>query len=81
MENVLIFPNTLFENNKLVGKETKVLLVEHPVFFKEFNYHKMKIVLHRASMKYYETYLRSKYKCNVRKSIYTNKCFHKKYNS
>lgn len=63
METVLIFPNTLFEDNKLVDEGSTVYLIEHPVFFTKFRNHKKKLVLHRATMKFYDDYLRDTYKC------------------
>lgn len=65
MSNVLIFPNSLFENNALITDKSKVFIVEHKVFFEEYDYHKMKLVLHRASMKKYEQYIKKKYKCKT----------------
>lgn len=66
METIFIFPNTLFEHNKLINKKSKVYIIEHPVFFSLHKYHKLKIILHRASMKYYSDYLKKKYKCYVK---------------
>ena len=65
MDNVIIFPNTLFEDNDLLDKNTNVIIYEHPVFFTEYEYHKMKLVLHRASMKFYADYIKKEYKCKV----------------
>ena len=53
---VVIFPNSLFENNKLIDKNTIVYIFEHPVYFSYYKYHKMKLVMHRASCKYYMIY-------------------------
>ena len=44
----------LFLNNK------KTYLIEEHLFFKQFNFHKQKLVFHRSSMKNYENYLLSK---------------------
>ncbi len=45
-------PNQLFEDmSRLDADET--LLVEHPRYFSDFDYHAKKLVLHRASMKAY----------------------------
>lgn len=66
MDYVIILPTQLFADNDLIDKNTKVYLVEHPVFFTRYNFHKMKLVLHRATMKQYEDYLRKKYKCTVK---------------
>ncbi|HHH19418.1 MAG TPA: cryptochrome/photolyase family protein, partial [Campylobacterales bacterium] len=53
----LIFPHQLFEGiEPLRGK--KVLLIEEPLFFTQYRFHIQKLVLHRASMKFYEAYLR-----------------------
>ena len=58
----LIFPNQLFELKYFITKPIEIHLVEEPVFFghrkKELNFNKLKLVLHRASMKYYESYLK-----------------------
>jgi hypothetical protein len=46
----LLFPHQLFRNiTPLVGK--KVLLIEEPLFFTQYQFHIQKIVMHRASMK------------------------------
>ena len=36
----------------------KVLLIEEPLFFTQYDFHIQKLVLHRASMKFYECYLK-----------------------
>ena len=56
----LIFPNQLFENHPLFSKDSTIYLIEENLFFKEFNFHKHKIAFHRASMKYFQTYLEKK---------------------
>jgi deoxyribodipyrimidine photolyase-related protein len=66
METVFVFPNSLFQKNELIDKKTTVYLIEHPVYFTLFNYHKSKLLLHRASMKYYQDYLKKKYKCKTK---------------
>lgn len=53
----LIFPNQLFEDLSLISKKNKTILVEDSEFFTKYNFHKNKLVLHRASMKFYEKYL------------------------
>lgn len=65
MDYVIVFPNQLFEHNELIDQHSTVFLIEHPVFFTMYNYHKLKLILHRASMKYYEDFLKNKYKCKV----------------
>lgn len=66
MDIVLILPNQLFEQNKSIGKTSKVYLYEHPFYFTTYKYHKLKLILHRSSMKYYEDYVARKYHCDVK---------------
>jgi len=53
----LIFPNQLFKNVPISKYTHKLLLIEYTLFFGEkkyiHNFHKNKLVLHRASMKSY----------------------------
>ena len=56
----LIFPHQLFENSALLENEFPIYLIEEFLFFKEFNFHKQKLAFHRASMKQYEVFLKSK---------------------
>jgi deoxyribodipyrimidine photolyase-related protein len=60
MSTGVLFPHQLFEQNVLVSKCDTVYLVEEYLFFKQYNFHKQKIAFHRASMKFYESYLESK---------------------
>ena len=58
METIfLIFPHQLFKDISLLRKADKVYLIEEFLFFNQYKFHKQKLVLHRASMKYYENYL------------------------
>lgn len=50
---LLVFPNQLFENHPLLGECDQVLLIEEFLFFREFDFHQLKLVFHRASMKRY----------------------------
>jgi deoxyribodipyrimidine photolyase-related protein len=54
----LIFPHQLFEDLAPWQNCTEVLLVEEFLFFKQYNFHQQKLAYHRASMKFYESYLR-----------------------
>ena len=56
----IIFPNQLFEESNLFLNKKKTYLIEEHLFFKQFNFHKQKLVFHRSSMKNYENYLLSK---------------------
>jgi deoxyribodipyrimidine photolyase-related protein len=59
----LILPNQLFDM-KYLDKSFHYIIWECPHYFKEYNYNKKKLLLHRASMKYYFDYL-AKNKFNV----------------
>ncbi len=54
----LIFPHQLFQNHPGLLRGRVVYLVEEWLFFKQYNFHKKKLVLHRATMKFYESWLR-----------------------
>jgi deoxyribodipyrimidine photolyase-related protein len=56
-----IFPTQLFKDIKYI-KTSNIYLIEEPIFFTKYNYHKMKLAYHRATMKYYYDYLKSKLK-------------------
>jgi deoxyribodipyrimidine photolyase-related protein len=64
MNIILIFPTQLFENIQLI-KDKQVYLIEEPIYFTDYNYHKLKLAYHRATMKYYYDYLK-KNKINVK---------------
>jgi deoxyribodipyrimidine photolyase-related protein len=53
----LIFPHQLFKNTTWLNREIPVFLIEEFLFFKQYKFHKQKLVFHRASMKFYEQYL------------------------
>jgi len=52
----LLYPHQLFQNITQL-KSHKVVLVEEPLFFTQYTFHIQKLVLHRASLKYYFEYL------------------------
>ncbi len=56
----IIFPHQLIEQNILASTCDTIYLVEEWLFFRQYNFHKQKIAFHRASMKFYESYLLSK---------------------
>nr|WP_317124865.1 cryptochrome/photolyase family protein [Epilithonimonas hispanica] len=64
----LIFPHQLFKDTDYLDKNQPVFLVEEFLFFKQYKFHKQKIALQRASMKFYEEYLKKK---NSRLNILT----------
>ena len=53
-EGVLIYPHQLFEKNELLQKGRKVFLIEDPLLFTQYIFHKQKLVFHRASMQFYK---------------------------
>ncbi|MAJ45456.1 MAG: cryptochrome/photolyase family protein [Candidatus Marinimicrobia bacterium] len=55
----IIFPNQLFKKNILFRNQLPIYLIEEKLYFKKFNFHKQKLAFHRASMKYYESFLNS----------------------
>ena len=55
----LVFPNQLFENSPLDLNKNKSYIMSM-IFFKKFNFHKQKLLLHRSSMMFYFNYLKSK---------------------
>ena len=59
-EITLIFPHQLFRSHPALAKNRQVYLVEEWLFFSQYLFHKQKLILHRASMKYYSTYLQEK---------------------
>lgn len=59
MNDFFLFPIHLFKNISLL-KNKNVYLIEDPIYFTDFKYHKLKLAYHRASMKYYESYLKKK---------------------
>ena len=56
-----IFPTQLFQNIKYI-KTKNIYLIEEPIFFTKYNFHKMKLTYHRATMKCYYDYLKKKLK-------------------
>ena len=59
---ILIFPHQLFKYSEILEQTGTFFLIEEYLFFKQYKFHKQKISFHRASMKYYESYLKDKNK-------------------
>lgn len=53
----ILFPHQLFKNIGPLKECDEVLVVEEFLFFRQYQFHKQKLVMHRASMKYYANYL------------------------
>jgi deoxyribodipyrimidine photolyase-related protein len=61
----LIFPHQLFKNHPALVQAQPVYLIEETLFFRQYNFHQQKLVLHRASMKFYAQWLQTrKYETN-----------------
>ena len=66
---LLILPNQLFPIKMLKLQDfTLIYIIEEPRYFTDFNFHKLKLMYHRASMRKYMNQI-SKYK----------KCIYKEY--
>lgn len=57
---LLILPNQLFEKEYFPKEIEEIYIYEHPQYFTKYKFNKKKLVLHRASMKYYFDYLKKK---------------------
>ncbi len=75
----LIFPNQLFYNSFLLKyKHCVFYIIEEPRYFTDFKFHKLKLAYHRASMKKYYDYLKSKnFKVNYIDFDKVNNIFYK----
>lgn len=56
----IVFPHQLYDSHPSLSKERVVFIIEYGLFFTQYKFHKQKLMLHRASMKYYEHYLQSR---------------------
>jgi deoxyribodipyrimidine photolyase-related protein len=57
MNPFVILPHQLY-NKKYLNKKDQIILWEHPHYFLSHNFNQKKLMLHRASMKYYYDYLK-----------------------
>jgi len=73
----LVYPHQLFENIEQL-KDKKVLLIEEPLFFTQYKFHIQKLILHRASMKFYEQYLNEN---NIEVEYFEDETYLEKYKS
>jgi deoxyribodipyrimidine photolyase-related protein len=56
----IVFPHQLFENNPCLDKHRRVFILEDDLFFTQLPFHKLKLMLHHATMHYYEDFLKFK---------------------
>jgi deoxyribodipyrimidine photolyase-related protein len=57
---LLLFPHQLFQELPAATQKLPVILVEEFLFFKQYRFHKQKLVFHRTSMKAYQDSLEAK---------------------
>jgi len=60
MESFIIFPTQLYNNLIHLKDIRNVYLIEESRFFTDFQFHKLKLAYHRATMKKYYDYLKKK---------------------
>ncbi len=70
----LVYPHQLFEHNPAINKLEKssdlVFMIEDPLFFDQYDFHNLKIELHKRSMVFYKSFLEDKgYKIILAKTI------------
>ncbi|HMQ00307.1 MAG TPA: cryptochrome/photolyase family protein [Cyclobacteriaceae bacterium] len=58
MQACLVFPHQLYAQHPALDKSVSVYLIEDQLYFSQYAFHKQKLMLHRASMKYYESMLK-----------------------
>ena len=77
---ILIFPHQLFKHHPAADSGKKIYLIEEWLFFHQYAFIKQKLVLHRASMQFYKSYLQKQLyeveyiaatdtKCDIRQLI------------
>lgn len=54
---LLLFPHQLFSSNTALARDKQVLLVEDALYFRQYAFHKQKLILHRASMRMHAAHL------------------------
>ena len=61
MKIFIILPTQLFEDNNYLNEMDMIIIIEEPFYFTSKKFHKQKLVLHRASMRYYYDKIKEKY--------------------
>ncbi len=56
----LIFPHQLVHEHPILDLKRKIILAEEYLFFRQFQFHKQKLIFHRAGMKAYAKFLTGK---------------------
>ena len=65
----LLFPHQLYKESKIINSCDKVYIIEDELYFGQYRFHKQKILLHRASMKYYADFVSNKTEVEYIQSI------------
>lgn len=52
MNYFLVYPHQLFESLLSLPQSTVLVFIEDPLYFTQYAFHKHKLILHRASMRY-----------------------------
>lgn len=60
MKAFLLFPHQLFEEVWELPKDQIYYLIESDLYFKQYNFHKQKLIFHRASLQYFANLLTEK---------------------
>ncbi len=58
---LLLFPHQLFRDNLTLSRHKLVVLVEHALYFRQYRFHRQKLVLHRASMRAHQAWLQARH--------------------
>lgn len=53
----IVFPVHLFESTAVLSDYDAIYIVEEPAYFTRLPFHKLKLIYHRATLKYYKDYL------------------------
>lgn len=61
IDAALVYPHQLFASHPALARDRPVFLIEDQRFFSAFQFHKQKLVLHRASMRAYARRLARRY--------------------
>lgn len=60
MDATLVYPHQLFHEHPGILPGRSVFLIEDPLFFSQYSFHRQKLMLHRASMKHFAAQLNRK---------------------
>ena len=53
----LVYPHQLFQKHPALSVCNHFFIIEDPLFFKQYPFHKHKLILHRAAMQMYKEHL------------------------